>query len=85
MVTLAFILSELTPLWYFFGRFVSALSREYPSEYFHDTSQVCRTGPDRVGPEGTLGGILKSHCPSVCVCPFVSPSVHYKSCLSNIS
>ena len=30
-------------------------------------------------PEGTLGGILKSHRPSV------SPSVRYKSCLSNIS
>ena len=48
MVTLAFILSELTPLWYLFGRFVSALSLEYPSGYFHDTSQVCRTGPDSV-------------------------------------
>ena len=30
-------------------------------------------------PEGTSGGILKSHRPSVC------PSVRYKSCLSDIS
>ena len=34
-------------------------------------------------PEGTSGGILKSHRPSVC--PSVRPYVSYKSCLSDIS
>ena len=34
-------------------------------------------------PEGTSGGILKSHRPSVS--PSVSPFVHNKSCLSDSS
>ena len=34
-------------------------------------------------PEGTSGGILKSHRPSIC--PSVSPSIRYKSYLSDIS
>ena len=28
--------------------FLSALYLEYPLEYFHDTSQLCRTGHDDV-------------------------------------
>ena len=46
MVTLAIILFELFPLDHFICNFVSAISFEYPLEYNHDTSQLCRTGHD---------------------------------------
>ena len=48
MAPLAVILSELFPLDHFRCNFVSALYLEYPLEYNHDTSQLCRTGPDNV-------------------------------------
>ena len=44
MATLAIILFELFPLDHFTCNFVSALYLEYPVEYNHDTSQLCRTG-----------------------------------------
>ena len=48
MTTLAFTLSELFPLGGFRCNFVPALLLEYPLEYNHDTSQLCRTGHDDV-------------------------------------
>ena len=39
----------------------------------------CQRGQNFYAPEGTSGGILKSHRQSI------SPSVRYKSCLSDIS
>ena len=46
--TLAFILSELFPLAGARCNFVIALLLEYPLEYNHNTSQLCRTGHDDV-------------------------------------
>ena len=48
MTTLAFILSEFLSLDCFRCNLVSAPSLEYPLIYYHDTSQLCRTGLDNV-------------------------------------
>ena len=64
---------------YFYGFFVE------------NPSYICRILYAFYAPEGTSGGILKSHRPSVCpsvrlsVHPSVSSSVRYKSCLSDSS
>ena len=42
------IFSELFPLDHFRCDFISALLLEYPLEYNHDTSLLCRTGHDDV-------------------------------------
>ena len=48
MATLTVILPQLFPLDHFRCNFVSALQLEYPLEYNHDTSQLCRTDHDHV-------------------------------------
>ena len=48
MTTLAFILSELSPLDDFRCNFVSTPELEYPLLYHHDTSQLWRTSLDNV-------------------------------------
>ena len=48
MTTLASILFDLFPLDCFRCNFLSALYLEYPLEYNHDTSQLCRTSHDDV-------------------------------------
>ena len=60
MATLAIILSESFPHDHFICNFMSALQLEYPLEYNHDTSQLCRTGHDNVSCTGmtTLTFIL---------------------------
>ena len=60
-----FILSELFPLDHLRCNFVSALYLEYPLEYSHDTSQLCRTGHDNVSPTRmtTLAFILSELFP----------------------
>ena len=48
MTTLAFLLLKLSPFVLFEIDFSSALQLEYPLEYFYDTWQKCRTGPDNM-------------------------------------
>ena len=48
MTTVLFLLLELLPFVLFEKYFSSALKLESPLEYFDDTWQKCRTGPDNV-------------------------------------
>ena len=48
MATFAFVFSELFPLDHFRCNFVFDKKLEYPLEYNHDTSKLCRTGHDDV-------------------------------------
>ena len=76
MTTLAFILSELFPLDCFRCNFMSALYLEYPLEYNHDTSQLCRTGHEDVSytKMTTLAFILSELLLLDCFrCNFLSP------------
>ena len=68
MTTLAFILSELFPLDRFRCNFLSALQLEYPLEYNHDTSQLCRTGHEDVSyTKMTALVCILSSCPLDCL------------------
>ena len=50
ITTVAFLLLDLSPLLVFKFCFVSALQLEYPSQYFDDSWQKCRTVRDDVSP-----------------------------------
>ena len=66
---------KMSPLRCFLCIFVSALLLEYPSEYNHDTSQLCRTGHDDMSRTRmtTLAFILSELFPlDGFICSFVS-------------
>ena len=65
ITTLALVLSGLLPLDHLRCNFLSALYLEYPLEYNHDTSQLCRSGHDDVSHTKmtTLAFILLSYLP----------------------